>query len=63
MAIDDHNPNAWVIATVAQAKLLGIDKPLKDLTPIRYSAPKQPVDYSMLTDDEFRQLSYITEKM
>ena len=26
MAIDDHNPNALVIATVAQAKLLGLDK-------------------------------------
>ena len=33
MAIDDHNPNALVIATIAQAKLLGLDKPLKDVTP------------------------------
>lgn len=33
MAIDDHNPNALVIATVAQAKLLGLDKPIKDVTP------------------------------
>lgn len=70
MAIDDHNPNALVIATVAQAKLLGIDKPLKDVTPISHSDPKQPVDYSMLTDDysmltddELRQLIAITEKM
>ena len=28
MAIDDHNPNALVIATIAQAKLLGLDKPM-----------------------------------
>ncbi|WP_201616473.1 hypothetical protein [Psychrobacter urativorans] len=32
MAIDDHNPNALVIATIAQAKLLGLDKPqIKDV--------------------------------
>ncbi|MGP4712851.1 MULTISPECIES: hypothetical protein [unclassified Psychrobacter] len=31
MAIDDHNPNALVVATIAQAKLLGLDKPIKDL--------------------------------
>nr|WP_181717085.1 hypothetical protein [Psychrobacter sp.]QJS05479.1 hypothetical protein [Psychrobacter sp.] len=35
MAIDDHNPNALVIATIAQAKLLGLDKPQpKDVTPV-----------------------------
>mgnify|MGYP005820318175 FL=1 len=28
MAIDDHNPNALVVATIAQAKLLGLDKPM-----------------------------------
>ena len=33
MAINDQNPNALVIATIAQAKLLGLDKPLKDVTP------------------------------
>ena len=33
MAISDHNPNALVIATIAQAKLLGLDKPIKDVTP------------------------------
>lgn len=27
IAIEDRNPNAIVIATVSQAKLLGIDKP------------------------------------
>ncbi|NRD71118.1 hypothetical protein HQR03_11290 [Psychrobacter okhotskensis] len=32
MAIDDHNPNALVVATIAQAKLLGLDKPIKDVT-------------------------------
>jgi len=32
MAIDDHNPNALVVATIAQAKLLGLDKPvIKDV--------------------------------
>ena len=33
MAISDHNPNALVIATIAQAKLLGLDKPINDVTP------------------------------
>ena len=33
MAISDHNPNALVIATIAQAKLLGLDKPIKDVIP------------------------------
>ncbi len=33
MAIDDHNPNALVVATIAQAKLLGLDKPIKDVVP------------------------------
>ena len=27
MAIDDHNPNALIMATIGQAKLLGLDKP------------------------------------
>ena len=73
MAIDDHNPNALVIATVAQAKLLGIDKPLKDVTPNSniksglghfYNREPEPIaDYSMLTDDELRQLITITEKV
>ena len=73
MAIDDHNPNALVIATVAQAKLLGIDKPLKDVTPNSniksglghfYNREPEPIaDYSMLSDDELRQLIAITKKM
>ena len=33
MAIDDHNPNALVIATIAQAKLLGLDKPINNVKP------------------------------
>ena len=73
IAIDDRNPNALVIATVAQAKLLGIDKPLKDVTPNSniksglghfYNREPEPIaDYSMLTDDELRQLITITEKV
>ena len=32
MAIDDHNPNALIMATIGQAKLLGLDKPqIKDV--------------------------------
>ena len=27
MAIDDHNPNALIMAIIGQAKLLGLDKP------------------------------------
>ena len=73
MAISDQNPNALVIATIAQAKLLGLDKPIKDVTPngnIKsglghfYTREPEPVaDYSMLSDDELRQLIAITKKM
>ena len=73
MAINDNNPNALIIATIGQAKLLGIDKPLKDVTPngnIKsglghfYNREPEPIaDYSMLSDDELRQLITITKKM
>lgn len=74
MAIDDHNPNALVVATIAQAKLLGLDKPIKDVTPnsniksglghfYGNREPEPIADYSMLSDDELRQLTAITEKM
>lgn len=73
MAINDNNPNALIMATIGQAKLLGIDKPLKDVTPngnIKsglghfYNREPEPIaDYSMLSDDELRQLIAITEKM
>lgn len=73
MAINDNNPNALIMATIGQAKLLGIDKPLKDVTPngnIKsglghfYNREPEPVqDYSMLSDDELRQLIAITKKM
>ena len=75
IAIHNQNANALTIATIAtiatmsQAKLLGIDKPqIKDI----YSANKptvfnitgvSPDDYSMLTDNELRQLQVITKKM
>ena len=63
MAIEDNNPNALIMATIGQAKLLGIDKPIKDVTLIRDVEPQQTLDYSMLSDDELRQLQSITEKM
>ena len=69
IAIHNQNANALTIATMSQAKLLGIDKPqIKDI----YSANKptvfnitgvSPDDYSMLTDNELRQLQVITKKM
>ena len=62
IAIDDRNPNALTVATMAQAKLLGIDKPIKDVTPL-VDNPQQVVSYSMLTDDELRQLKEITIKL
>lgn len=32
MAINDNNPNALIMATISQAKLLGLDKPqIKDV--------------------------------
>ncbi len=66
IAIDKRNPNAIVIATMSQAKLLGIDKPIKDVTPnsnINSREPEPVEDYSKLTDDELRQLQAITIKM
>ena len=63
MAINDNNPNALIMATIGQAKLLGIDKPIKDVTLIRDVEPQQTLDYSMLSDDELRQLMAITEKV
>ena len=63
IAIEDRNPNALIMATISQAKLLGMDKPLKEVTPISHIDSQQPVDYSMLTDDELRQLQVIAEKM
>nr|WP_181717447.1 hypothetical protein [Psychrobacter sp.]QJS05795.1 hypothetical protein [Psychrobacter sp.] len=63
IAIDNQNANALTIATMSQAKLLGIDKPLKDVTPDGNQAPEPIADYSMLTDDELRQLITITEKV
>lgn len=63
MAIEDNNPNALIMATIGQAKLLGIDKPIKDVTLIRDVEPQQTLDYSMLSDDELRQLMAITEKV
>ena len=73
IAIDDRNPNAIVTATVAQAKLLGMDN-MRDVTPnsniksglghfYGNREPEPIADYSMLSDDELRQLTAITEKM
>ena len=33
IAIEERNPNAIVIATMSQAKLLALDKPINDVTP------------------------------
>lgn len=63
MAIEDNNPNALIMATIGQAKLLGIDKPIKDVTLIRDVEPQKTLDYSMLSDEELRQLIAITEKV
>ncbi len=74
MAIEDQNPNALIMATIGQAKLLGLDKPIKDVTPGsdiksglgHFYGNKEPepiADYSMLTDDELRRLIAIGEKM
>jgi hypothetical protein len=74
IAIDDRNVNGLIMATIGQAKLLGIDKPIRDVTPNgdiksglgHFYGNKEPepiADYSMLTDDELRQLQTITEKM
>ena len=63
IAIEERNPNALIMATIGQAKLLGIDKPIKDVTLIRDVEPQQTLDYSMLSDDELRQLIAITEKV
>ena len=74
MAINDNNPNALIMATIGQAKLLGLDKPIKDVTPnsniksglghfYGNREPEPIADYSMLSDNELRQLITITEKV
>lgn len=62
MAIEDNNPNALIMATIGQAKLLGIDKPIKDLTLIKDVEPQAKPDYSGLTDDELRQYIALESK-
>ena len=73
IAIDDRNPNAIVTATMSQAKLLGMDN-MRDVTPnsniksglghfYGNREPEPIADYSMLSDDELRQLITITKKM
>ncbi len=73
MAIEDQNPNALIMATIGQAKLLGLDKPIKDVTPDsniksglgHFYGNKEPepvADYSLLSDDELRQLRDLTIK-
>ena len=62
IAIEDRNPNAIVTATISQAKLLGMDK-MRDVTPYGNKEPEPIADYSMLSDDELRQLIAIIEKM
>ena len=32
IAIEERNPNALTMATIGQAKLLGLDKPINDVT-------------------------------
>ena len=74
IAIEDRNPNSLIMATIGQAKLLGLDKPIKDVTPngniksglghfYGNREPEPIADYSMLSDDELRQLIAITKKM
>ena len=73
MAIEDQNPNALIMATIGQAKLLGLDKPIKDVTPNgdvksglgHFYGNKEPepvVDYSQLSDDELRQYAALEYK-
>ena len=71
IAIEGKNANALTIATIAQAKLLGLDKPIKDVTANNvksglghfYNREPEPVaDYSMLTDDELRQYAALESK-
>jgi len=59
IAIRNENASGLVLATMSQAKLLGLDKPITDVT--SSSTTTEP-DYSLLSDDELRQLMTITEK-
>lgn len=61
IATEDRNPNALIMATIGQAKLLGLDKPMLTVTP---NSRHEPIaDYSMLTDTELRQLIAIEKKV
>lgn len=69
IAIEDRNPNAIVIATMSQSKLLGLDKPIKDvtshndITKVTRVIVDPIADYSKLNDVELRQLQAITLKL
>jgi hypothetical protein len=60
IAVRNENPNGIVLAVMSQAKLLALDKPIIDVT--SSNDPDLIADYSLLTDDELRQLMAITEK-
>lgn len=59
IAIRNENANGLVLAVMSQAKLLALDKPITDVTS---SSTTPEYDYSLLSDDELRQLMAITEK-
>lgn len=59
IAIRNENASGLVLATMSQAKLLGLDKPITDVTS---TSTTPEYDYSLLSDDELRQLMTITEK-
>ena len=53
IAIEDRNPNALIMATISQAKLLGLDKPqIRDV-----NADNKPVVFNItgVTPDEAAQ--------
>lgn len=61
IAIRNENANGLILATMSQARLLGLDKPIIDVT--NSNRESEPIaDYSLLSDDELRQLMAITEK-
>ena len=69
IAIENRSTNALIMATISQAKLLRLDKQIKDVMPnsniksgLDYFYNREPesvLDYSMLTGNELRQLQTI----
>ncbi|WP_201528184.1 hypothetical protein [Psychrobacter frigidicola] len=58
IAIEDRNPNAIIIATISQAKLLGLDKPvIRDVNANEVQSMSDLMD-ELAKDETTRAITY-----